>query len=175
MDDEIEILCPNCSELVVSLDCETEEEIREALKAVEQITGWKLHLKVEVAKKDDPCEYRYVFIPVKPEDVIVEGEEILVKEEKIPEMYLNSSYMILVLKHPTENIDPIAIEYTDGYCERKCVLSASQHCYEPHFEPLAKVCKHLGKKFHCHDGGSPELFLEWLEENGYDGVEYEES
>ena len=101
--------------------------------------------------------------------------EILVKEEKIPEMYLNSSYMILVLKHPTENIDPIAIEYTDGYCERKCVLSASQHCYEPHFEPLAKVCKHLGKKFHCHDGGSPELFLEWLEENGYDGVEYEES
>jgi len=104
---------PNCSELVIPLDCETEEEIREALKAVEKITGWKLHLEIEVVKKDDLYNSRYVFLPVAPEDIIVEGEEILVKEEKIPEIYLNSSHMVLVLKHPTENIDPKYIRLLD--------------------------------------------------------------
>jgi len=157
---------------VVPLDAETEEEIREALRAVEQITGWKLHLKIELSCNEA------TFIKIRPEDIVLEKEKgyrgIGVKEEVIPEEYLNSWYMRVVLLDPEMKRGPIAVDYTDGYCERKTVLRAIQHCYTPHFEPLAKVCKHLGKKFHVHDGGSPHDFLEWLEENGYEGDFYEE-
>ena len=164
---------PNCSELVVPLDAETEEEIREALRAVERITGWKLCLEIELSCNSE------TFVRIRPEDIILDVDEdgykeLAVKEEIIPEKYLNSWYMKIVLCHPEHKSEPISIWYTDGYCERKTVLKALQHCYTPHFEPLAKVCKQLGKKFHVHDGGSPYDFLEWLEDNGYEGDFYEE-
>jgi hypothetical protein len=73
----------------------------------------------------------------------------------------------------TQNIlynDEIRIRRTDGYCKIGPVLMAFQHCYTPHFEPLAKVVRSMNTDWHTEDGGSPEDFYEWCRRNKYGDV-----
>jgi hypothetical protein len=64
-------------------------------------------------------------------------------------------------------VDGIRIRETDGYCNDSPVLIASQHCYTPHFLPLAKIVRALDTEWHTEDGGDPESFYEWCINSGF--------
>lgn len=172
-----ELIYPNCSELVVALDLCNIEDIREAVKLAEEITGWKLCLMIN----GHSAEKGYYYRDIEPDDLELGDDEygdteIAVKLERFSEFFTGEeSGHSIGLRHPEvptakwvsydERIkftDLLDLRYTDGYCNRKTVFMASQHSYTPHFEALAKIARRFGKDWHAEDGGSTYMFEEWL-------------
>lgn len=188
------ILNPLCSDLVVSLDgvVNSDEDFKEVLAEVEKITGWKLGVEVGILATSDNTK---ILIPVKAEDVEIINSMPAVHKKNLPlelvlqywtEMKnegrwsdeLDEKHLPISLipvntvcqVHFTKMVDSIGIYNKCGYCGRGPIIRASQHCYDPHFEPLALVARRYSATWHVEDGGSSEDFEKWCKENGYEDV-----
>lgn len=80
------------------------------------------------------------------------------------------AYKETVIARDAFLMEQIRVRKSDGYCNIGPVLMASQHCYTPHFEPLAKVVRKLGTGWHTEDGGYSEDFEDWCRNNRYEDV-----
>ena len=180
------IIHPNCSELVTHLDITDFDEIKETLKEVEKITGWKVGVLTHVPMSflfpfAEDFLYNELFIPLDIDTEIIHDvdesydyrEEIIAARldpnkypHLIKECLKDDWYMVVLYNEKTGAYLRIALG--DGYCSRECLtFKAEQHCVERDFIALAKIIEHYDSIWHTHDGGSPNAFEEWCVENGY--------
>jgi hypothetical protein len=167
---------PSCSELVVALGLTDPEDIREALKTAEEVTGWKLGIRIEDWKTDGEF-----YTVVRPEDIVVESdsEYIGIRKDILPDEIAEDEgryYITICLIPPDiplnrwidrrdrfgELTDPLRIAWTDGYCDTPLVFEATQHVYSPHFEPLYRIAMTFRKIWHSEDGGSTHYMDEYV-------------
>lgn len=187
------VLQPNCSDLIVSLkdvmkNLDDEEKIK-VFKEVEKITGWKLGVVIPGRF----CEAgRYHYVPIEnygeikvlntsiylgyPIHKLPEGVREVAAEFEIDQpipLYTEVcliKYKESVVKGPFDGIDPIYILAESPFGLEGPILKASQHCYTPHFEPLAKASRHFKAPWWTEDGGSPDDFRKWCLKNGFEDV-----
>lgn len=169
------IIHPNCSELVTHLGIKNPTAIREVLKEVEQITGWKIGIVSYVTLGsmfpfvDEPSvKFRHLFIPVDANELTITNNTIGIDPKRLPILVEEMSELYTVCLYNRKTGAYLRITMGDGYCDRECLtFEAEQHCCTPDFPALAKIIEHYNSIWHTHDGGSPDDFEQWCEENGY--------
>lgn len=154
------ILQPNCSDLVVSLkkileNLDEREKLR-VLRELEKVTGWKLVVfptglgdrhPIEI---EDPSKLRIV------DNLYYLGYQL---KEGLAEVHLVKE----------QCIHPLTIYSKDWEDIEGPVLSALQHCYTPHFKPLAEVIRYYKVPWWT-SGGTPNDFIDWCRKNNYPDV-----
>jgi len=168
----------SCSELVTHLAITELEEIKEALRNIERITGWKVGILNEELVPSrtplyerKPWMFEYNFHPIEIDKITIdEAEEkigilrnILPKEASncIPEFYRDEILIPLVLFNK-ETGAHLFICLEDPYCSSfGLTFRAEQHCVTRDFPALADIIESYKSNWHVHDGGSPLDFIEW--------------
>jgi len=168
----------SCSELVTHLAITELEEIKEALRNIEKITGWKVGiLNDELVPSKTPLYQKkqwifvYNFHPIEIDKITIdEAEErvgilrnILPKEAYncISEIYRDEILIPLVLFNKNTGAH-LYVSLGDAYCSSfGLTFQAEQHCVTRDFPALADIIESYKSNWHVHDGGSSEDFIEW--------------
>jgi len=172
----MKIYYPNCSELVSHLGITKIEDIREVLKEVERITGWKVYWKKWIFTNKIDCLFKKTnldrlnidYTSLKFIEKYTDKKDCILRE--IFNEVKDSKKYSLVLLSPNKRLY-ISIQLQDGYCNNiGLMFELTQHCCRNEFPPLAKIIRHFNAIWHIHDGGSPQDFEDWCIKNGYTDI-----
>jgi len=186
----------SCSELVTHLNITDIDEIKDTLKIVENITGWKVSLRNSTWEPTDtplsPRNDRRYVAYTKSIDIdhLEKGqsednyEVIGIRYSSLPreiiDKYVEHFYKPQYNSKIKDPLIPvnlikdnayIRINLSDGYCENYgLVFECESHGAERDYPAFSKIIDHFDSRYHAHDGGSTEWFEQWCDKNNYNYI-----